>query len=1075
MGFCKKLVSAVLVTAAMLSASIIPSFAATTSNNGVEVSFTTDKTEYSVEENISAILSVTNNGSFNLVNVSLDSILPEGYVLADEYSNTKTIDKLAVGETVTLEVIYAPELQPTTVEPTTVEPTTVEPTTVEPTIVEPITVEPTTVEPTTEMPETTVQNTTVAGATTANTNATISKATTAPTSKVENTSVKTGQHSGVALLLLIIFASAVVVLVMVKKGKSKQFIAVALCLSLVGGMAIYVPVANASELLSQTINTETTVKVGNDDLTLNAVVKYDVEAPEITPTPQDPVTDLDENNPDIEIYSFNADTDSIEINSSSTVTFTAEIFSNIDMSEYDVTVIDTYKNEIGTMNDNGENGDETANDGIYTLQTELASNQVIKMNYFVVAGECISNAVSIGFYAPLTDEEWENIDKVDFAISDLMSSDDFNDKSEADKIVAVGALLNSFVEQNLIVENTVAYDETEKLFVFEYSCGIEGGISFAESNDDLNAVAGGSDSSNAEPVAIEYSNNSSVAVNGGSYSAIVFNGFENSSYRRDFYNDLKTDWDNIGLNTTVDVDVTVKDIKNISTSYDVVVFAMHGSMYKFSGKSQKEPVICLNENVTTTTNKAYTYELVTRKSVAKVYCTDGAYHYWVSGKFFTDSYTTDGLDGKLIFSESCMFYGCDCQTSTPNNVLANAIYSRSAEAVIGYHNSVGANYSRNVMKFVIEATYNGDTVAKAVENAKEKYGNDDNWEDASDDKYKAYPIITGNDNFVLRGNGVIAGRVMNAADNARIANALIRVYDSNGEIVATARTNQDGDYSINIPAGEYIVDISAGDYRTIRFSVIVEAGQTTYNASTLLMYISAIDSNEVNGIISNSITAEGVGNVTIKVRNNWNNKNGVVLLTNTTNSNGYYHFEYRPGFYTLELSKEGFITGYKNIFIGLGLSHSQDATISPIEVDGTYRIVLTWGENPCDVDSHVYGPLTNGDHFHVYYNNKYAYDGNTEVCNLDVDDVTSYGPETITLTPHADGAYYYYIYKYSGYGYLSTSNSQINVYQGSTLIKTFNVPVNQGNSDFWNVFAIKDGRMIINNTITSEPNLSYAE
>ena len=71
--------------------------------------------------------------------------------------------------------------------------------------------------------------------------------------------------------------------------------------------------------------------------------------------------------------------------------------------------------------------------------------------------------------------------------------------------------------------------------------------------------------------------------------------------------------------------------------------------------------------------------------------------------------------------------------------------------------------------------------------------------------------------------------------------------------------------------------------------------------------------------------------------------------------------------------------------------------------------------------------------------------------------------------------YYYYLHRYAGEGYLSTSNAQINVYSGNTLVRTFNVPADKGNSDYWNVFAIKNNSIIVNNTITYEPNTSYAD
>lgn len=51
-------------------------------------------------------------------------------------------------------------------------------------------------------------------------------------------------------------------------------------------------------------------------------------------------------------------------------------------------------------------------------------------------------------------------------------------------------------------------------------------------------------------------------------------------------------------------------------------------------------------------------------------------------------------------------------------------------------------------------------------------------------------------------------------------------------------------------------------------------------------------------------------------------------------------------------------------------------------------IVLTWGENPRDLDSHI-TYTDDSSSYHIYYNNKID---STTGTNLDIDDVTSYGP-----------------------------------------------------------------------------------
>lgn len=71
---------------------------------------------------------------------------------------------------------------------------------------------------------------------------------------------------------------------------------------------------------------------------------------------------------------------------------------------------------------------------------------------------------------------------------------------------------------------------------------------------------------------------------------------------------------------------------------------------------------------------------------------------------------------------------------------------------------------------------------------------------------------------------------------------------------------------------------------------------------------------------------------------------------------------------------------------------------------------LTWGEFPSDLDSHIVAP----DGTHVYFAARGSLTA-APYAGLDVDDVSSFGPEVVTLTRLMVGTYKYYIYNYSGY------------------------------------------------------------
>lgn len=119
--------------------------------------------------------------------------------------------------------------------------------------------------------------------------------------------------------------------------------------------------------------------------------------------------------------------------------------------------------------------------------------------------------------------------------------------------------------------------------------------------------------------------------------------------------------------------------------------------------------------------------------------------------------------------------------------------------------------------------------------------------------------------------------------------------------------------------------------------------------------------------------------------------------------------------------------------------------------------MLTWGEYPSDLDSHLYYFDDDGGNFHTCYYNKDYREGETLVANLDLDDTTSYGPETSTVYQVAEnGVYSFYVHDYTNKDSgsstaMSNSGAQVKLFSGSQLVATFNIPENRGGT-LWHVF-----------------------
>jgi hypothetical protein len=94
-------------------------------------------------------------------------------------------------------------------------------------------------------------------------------------------------------------------------------------------------------------------------------------------------------------------------------------------------------------------------------------------------------------------------------------------------------------------------------------------------------------------------------------------------------------------------------------------------------------------------------------------------------------------------------------------------------------------------------------------------------------------------------------------------------------------------------------------------------------------------------------------------------------------------------------------------------------------------------------------------------------DGNV---NLDRDDRSSYGPETITINQMENSAIYdLYVVDYTNLqspssNMLSRSGAVIRVYRGDQLAYTFSVPSGAGIR--WNVFKIERNQLQVVNTLT---------
>lgn len=204
-----------------------------------------------------------------------------------------------------------------------------------------------------------------------------------------------------------------------------------------------------------------------------------------------------------------------------------------------------------------------------------------------------------------------------------------------------------------------------------------------------------------------------------------------------------------------------------------------------------------------------------------------------------------------------------------------------------------------------------------------------------------------------------------------------------------------------------------------------------------------------NGRTVNAVTGDPIANIQINIRQGSDNKTGDIIDTLMTDSTGKFKFDNLSiGSYTAEVVGSGYVTNYLNFNCIGDENNLGDISLMPIISGNKMTVVLTWGENPDDLDSYF-----TGEGQMVYFDNK---DG-TGV-TLDVDDVNSYGPETITIDfdELPAGTYRYFVKWFSGSGTWATSKAKVQVYLNNSLVREFNAPSNlsSGDGTVWNVFSL---------------------
>ena len=342
----------------------------------------------------------------------------------------------------------------------------------------------------------------------------------------------------------------------------------------------------------------------------------------------------------------------------------------------------------------------------------------------------------------LTTDDAAEMQQADAAVTALTGSDEYEQMSREERLTSALAELDELARKGLVRRDSIRTDEENGIVSFTYRCGVLGGIllTLPDELDEMTFDAGDNglraprDIAQCTPRTAEMPLTDDVrqAAEARQYRenalpetigrAAIYYAFDNTvnSSRFPYYSYMQGFWSALGLETKINIHVTVADLKKMG-NYHVSVLSAHGSYYtysygKFLKRTRTEPIMLLTEESTFGKDLRYGFDLLAHRviKVNGMYC--------VTSDFFRNAYKGGKLSNTIVYSETCEFLGVD---GSEDNAMADALLSGGAQAVIGYVNNVYTVYSRSMLWDTINHLIMGQNVGQALEHAKATYGEDD--------------------------------------------------------------------------------------------------------------------------------------------------------------------------------------------------------------------------------------------------------------------------------------------------------------------------------------------------------------
>jgi len=206
--------------------------------------------------------------------------------------------------------------------------------------------------------------------------------------------------------------------------------------------------------------------------------------------------------------------------------------------------------------------------------------------------------------------------------------------------------------------------------------------------------------------------------------------------------------------------------------------------------------------------------------------------------------------------------------------------------------------------------------------------------------------------------------------------------------------------------GDYTLRVSASGYQTSPDQSVTVVADSLTDVGVISLDPGSTTSG-VRGRVEHAQEEQPIEGATVQLVE-------AGLSVETTTSGDFVLYA-SGGDYTLRVSADGFLPTDRDVTIpAAAVLDVGVIALVPEQAGDEVVIVLTWGDEPADVDAHLVGPSAPPDtsRFHVYWSNRGSRDA-PPYAHLDRDVRYGQGPETITITQRLSGTYSYMVHDWS--------------------------------------------------------------